>query len=722
MAQSRFISLSSYCIAEYKFEPLGSLNFYNDDFILVQNNITGNNQIFNTDASYNSLKNIQDLTVVPINGNKYVYLDSEKIPNYLNFNPELSQSTISGYNVVMDKVRFHFVSGFDFDNFKALILSISHPQNNGITNIFSNILLAPETIAELIIFNPKPLFLSNSLYDRYIDIWVPSIKNINEDFTLAPNQATTFAAAITPSPTGYSGLVYNNPVTLSLIECGIKTKVISNTQTSYDAYEATEVYTATVSQTNEFDGVGATINESSSGDYLEFYLTFNSAFPGELISILNKRNPVDDWIIVHQLSVFEQVGSAFINTSRLVFFQEDSYDEPNVFRPVLKFAHEAISMSVDYLVRLTNRRNGEQIIREASFSLISPKKYGKKLTNIPLLDKPQSQRVYNKIIKNNFESTLLFIEPTPVGKQEVITTSPAEMPEIITIKEVVKTEFIPIFFNNNNISISNINSKINTSNSSDEVIFGPGKLRFILSPFDNVLKLKVFTESKLANSKNQLIPLDLNINSSKYRLVFETSTGKVEIDNVNNAAQENLSTGQITFNIAKTQSESILKSKNRTVYLVSVSQDGRETLMYFGEWRKPSEQKEVDEAIAEAKRDAESKLNTNSILENIKDKLNKINISTLSSNAQEVSPIKEKAITPIVNRFGAKLSGSIIPTQSTTTQATQSSTSSQSNNNDLLDPFGVPGTFNGEVRNNSQGRPYLWGPIGQGRFGWVPIA
>lgn len=654
MAQSRFINLSSYCIVEYQFEQLTSLNFYNEDFTFVENNITGEHQIFNTDASYNTLKNIQDLSVVSIGNNSYAYLDSEKIPNYLAYNTQLTSTTLSGYNVVMDKVRFHFVAGFDFDNFKALILSITNTENTGINCTFANILLAPETIAQLIIFNPKPLFLSNAIYDRYVDIYVPSIKNINSDFVTAPIPGITFAAAITPSQSGPVGFIYNNPITVSLLECGNKKTIYTNTPVTYDSYEVTEAYLATVSQTNEFDNVGANVAESLVGDYLEFYLTFNSAFPGELISILDKRNPNDDWIIVHQLSVFEQVGSAFINTSRLVFFQEDSYDEPNVFRPVLKYAHEAISMSVDYIARLTNRRNGEQIIREASFNLVSPKKYGRSLINLPLLEKPQSQKIYNKIVKNSFDATSLFIEPVPVGKQPGVTlTTPTQT------TEVVRTEFIPIFFNNNNISISNINSMIQSTDSSEEVIFAPGKLRFILSPFDNVLKLKVFTEATLSNAENPLVSLDLNVNSAKYRLVFETNTGKIAIDNVNDSNQENLSTGQVTFNIAKNDSESIIGSSIRTVYVVSVSQDGRETLMYNGEWRKPSEQADVDLAIAQAKKAASSKRDNTTILNGIKDRISRITKLDLANKVELRSNVKNKGEAPVVNRFGVPGSKSI---------------------------------------------------------------
>lgn len=654
MAQSRFISLTQYCVVEYQFEPLGSLNFYTDDFIFVENNVNGGHQIFNKDSSYISTKNIQDLTVIPIDNNQYAYLDSEKIPNYLQYNTELVSTTLSGYNVVMDKVRFHFISGFDFDTFKALILSITHKENSGIINTFANILLAPETISQLITFNSKPLFLSNALYDRYIDIMVPSIKNINEDFVTAPVPSTTFAAAITPnSPSDPVGFIYNNPISITLVECGTKNTIYTNTSTKYDSYEGTNSYTASISQSNEFDNVGAYVNESIVGDYLEFYLTFNSGFPGELLSILNKRNPADDWIIVHQLSVFEQVGTAFINTSRLVFFQEDSYDEPNIFRPVLKNANEAISMSVDYLARLTNRRNGDQIIREGSFSLISPKKYGKELINLPLLNKPQSQKIYNKIVKNNFEATNLFIEPAPVGAAKSTPTSQ-------TVTEVVRTEYIPIFFNNNNISISNIESSVTVHDSTEEVIFGPGKWRFVLSPFDNILKIKVFTESSLSDGSNPLVPLDLNINSAKYRLVFETDSGKVSINNANDSNLENLSTGKIAFNISKKDSESIITSKTRTVYLISIAQDGRETLLYTGEWRKPSEQSDVDLAIEEARLKSDTRQNTREVFSKINAKLDQIKKWDITNKITELdTSVKTVGVAPVVNRFGTTNAKSI---------------------------------------------------------------
>lgn len=647
MKQSRFISLSPYCLAEYIFEPLGSLNYVTDDFILLENKHLNIHQIFNDDGSFSTTKNIKDLTVTPIGQNKYVYLDSEKYPNYISYDPKLIQTQITGYNVVLDQVRFHFIAGFGFDEFEALVLGVRHLENDNKINIFSNILVAPETISDLIIFNPRPIFLSNAQYDRYIDVFIPSIKNINEEYKTALVQSSTFVAAITPNDTSYTGFIYNNPITITLDECGKRAKIYTNINVVYDEFEVTEHFEATIAQTNEFDSVGAYIGESSDGDFIEFYLTFNSGFPEELMSILNKRNPHDNWMIIHQLNIFEQVGTAFINTSKQVFFQEENYDEPNVFRPILKYAHEAVSMTIDYLVRLINKKNGEQIIREASFTLISPKKYGKKLLNIPLLDKPQSQKIYNKLIKKDFEASKLFLERTLFNENEDFLQIQNN-----NVKTIIKTEYIPIFFSNNNISVSNKSALIKNSNNLEEVIFGQGKLRFILSPFDNLIKLKVYT-----TSNDSYVPLDLNLNSSKYRLVFDTDFGKISIDNVNNSFQENLSNGEITFRISKKDSESILKSKRKIVYLTVVSQDGTETLIYTGEWRSPEQQSDVDQAINNARQENEQKNSIDSKLKDISNKIQK-NINELDKQSfdkiPKVSKIKEKASAPIVNKFGVK--------------------------------------------------------------------
>lgn len=656
MRQSRFVSLTQYCVVEYMFDELGSLDLYTDDFILMENSHLDLHQIVNDDSSYHTTKNIKDLTAVPTGNNTYVYIDSEKIPTYLTYDDSISETPVTGFSIPMDKVRFHFVAGFDFNDFRALILNIKNVENDGKTCLFSSLLMSPDTYAELLSFNPKPMFLGNALYDRYVEFMVPSIKNINEEYRTSPTPQATFAAAITPNDSGSTGLVYNGTIYIGLAECGRKTTLNTDIDQTYDQFEVTEYYEAPLSQVNEFDLVGAYVGEAEDGDFIEFYMTYNSGFPSDLISILNSRNPADDWIIIHQLSVFEQIGSSFINTTRQIFFQESDYDEPNVFRPVLKNAGEAVSMNIDLVSRLTNRRNGEQVIREASFSMISPKKYGKSLARLALLDKPRSQRIYNKIIKKNFEATQLFIEPEMNDSPFTSTT---------TNTVVNRVEYVPIFFNNSNVSVSNTSAIVKTSDSTEEVVFGPGKLRFIISPFDNVIKLKIYTASKTTGSKAPVL-LDLNVNSSKYRLVFETSNGKLGIDNANDSNLENLSTGTVAFRVSKKDSETILQSASRSVYITTVAQDGTETLIYSGEWRKPSEQSDVDAAVAEAREESRAQIQAQTTLDQISKDIKEVDVAAASKNLLVAKPIKDIAVTPVVNRFAVKTAKSIRPDSNST--------------------------------------------------------
>jgi hypothetical protein len=542
------------------FEPLNSNNFLSEDFTLLVNQHSDSYQIFNPDSAINTTRNIRDLTAVSIGNGKFAYLDSEKIPNYLAYDDKISESPINGFNVIYDKVRFHFVSGFQLDPLAGIILSIRNQMNDGRNHVFASIIVSNDTIDNIITFNPKPLFIGNATYDRFIDIKVPSIKNVNEEFKISLNPSTTFSASITPTDIGYSGFIYNSPINISLAECGRKEILSTNLNVKYDVFEVSQNFESSLSQSNEFDTVGAFVGESTGGDFIEYYLTFNSAFPEELISILNRRNPSDNWVIIHQLSVFEQIGSSFINTAKQVIFQEDKFDEPLLYRPVLRNAGSAVSMSIDLLCRLTNTRTGEQIIREASFSLLSPKKYGRNLNVIPLTDEPQSQKIYNKIIKTNLEATNLFIEPSfapgfnsqtgitstqmvvqpvqpAVVNPNVATVAIADptIPQLVqqVVAPTTVVEYVPVFFSNNNISIANVSAIADKTDIEDQVIFKQGALRFVLTPFDNAVRLKVY------NVINQNpIPLDLNLNASNFRLVFETNNGKVSIDNKNDPSTE----------------------------------------------------------------------------------------------------------------------------------------------------------------------------------------
>ena len=171
-----------------------------------------------------------------------------------------------------------------------------------------------------------------------------------------------------------------------------------------------------------------------------------------------------------------------------------------------------------------------------------------------------------------------------------------------------------------------------------------------MSPFDNTVKIKMFN---VVNSK--LVPLDLNLSSAKYKLVFETSNGKLSINNANSDKQENLAIGELVFNISKQNGEAIVSSNKQVVYITSIAQEGTETLMYNGEWRPASQQVDVDRAIKEARTEAEEIQSGIDKIAELVEKIDKLeNSDSEKYDNANMSSVKKRAPASVVNKFGTQ--------------------------------------------------------------------
>jgi hypothetical protein len=148
--------------------------------------------------------------------------------------------------------------------------------------------------------------------------------------------------------------------------------------------------------------------------------------------------------------------------------------------------------------------------------------------------------------------------------------------------------------------------------------------------------------------------------------VFETNSGQVTVNNSGDAKLENLSTGTLVFNLAKKDAKAVLSSTIRTVSLVSVSQDRKQTLIYSGEWRKSSEQADVDAAIAEAVENSKTnQLVQDTLNEILKKNTDNLDATSISTAIKEVATrTKAEAIVPTVNKFGVVYSKGIQVTSS----------------------------------------------------------
>ena len=116
--------------------------------------------------------------------------------------------------------------------------------------------------------------------------------------------------------------------------------------------------------------------------------------------------------------------------------QDTDFDEPVLFRPIIKNANSAVSFSINYVLRLYNKADATQIIKNAKLTSFDTQKYGRQMIQINLGVVPTVANVYNRI--NN-----------DTGKQIVVGTggasTSADTSEQIVEKLVVKTSYVTTF-------------------------------------------------------------------------------------------------------------------------------------------------------------------------------------------------------------------------------------------------------------------------------------
>ena len=197
---SKFIRLNDFCLAEYIFyqydkDPVNNHNQEPEDchFFHLENGIANINQIYNgnVDGQDDSQKtfyitnNIKKYLAVPYNGNRY-YKFEENNNIFLN-DPDQDYfeefyvgkdeyATVSTY---LDTVRFHFISGYQTSAHDALVFGVKIKQNSTKYNTFLSTWFTPENYSNLVVFNPHPIYISDEIYDRYVDYRIPSISYIN---------------------------------------------------------------------------------------------------------------------------------------------------------------------------------------------------------------------------------------------------------------------------------------------------------------------------------------------------------------------------------------------------------------------------------------------------------------------------------------------------------------------------------------------------------------
>ena len=246
------------------------------------------------------------------------------------------------------------------------------------------------------------------------------------------------------------GFISTPPITLKAT--GIYQTIVEN---AYSFYEMQEINSVSILNRDIYDNLYAEVIQSTAGDYFELSGQVAGSTFSNFIAQLNSSG--GQYVVFHEISVTEQIGQVFTQTSFQVITQDTNFDEPVLFRPIIKNANNAVSFSINYVLRLYNRADATQIIKNAKLTSFAAQKYGPQMVQINLGVVPTVANVYNQI--NNDTGKQIVVGG---GGSSANNTNNANTSEQISEKLVVKTSYVTTFRDRLNVKAAISPVKIQT--------------------------------------------------------------------------------------------------------------------------------------------------------------------------------------------------------------------------------------------------------------------
>lgn len=559
---SKYFYLNDNFLLEYIYNS-EVVNTSVSGFRKLVNQHDSRNYVFSKDIAYPNNINILDkmFTVVnPITG-KYVSLDQDLVTSYNDYDPELTDTgdldvDLSGYDydVQYDTIRIHFRSGYTFDDSEGFYLDARFLTKSPYDAVMAAIQYRRYDNYKK--YHVVPFLLGDSSYDSYVDIKIPSLQSIKQEEVNYPGNPNKLYHIISNGV----GINQNANLQLNFGEISrvyIETVSLNiSTTADYTFFEFKPEHQFAINPIDQYSEVYASIVEEApeNGDYILLQAMYNGNAISDYISYLNSQLN-SNWVIIHDITIFEQIGTLNTQSSQYSFIQNSNYDKPYLFRPVLENSHAAVSYTIQYQIRVYNQITQEQIVKTAQFSSNNCKKYGKKLTRIDMGIVPTIDKIYNKIQTQQIKfDTSKMLQPT------------------------FKTEkFVISYYDSSNIcvSVGNMNDSIFDNDPNN--IKKQGESIIKINDIDTYLKFNIY-ELLNGSFKNK----NLNGVGEMYLTFIDNNGGENKIVQLFDD-QFNPANGEAIFKIQSDKAKEIIKYTNSNYY-ITVVQSNRETVLYTGSW------------------------------------------------------------------------------------------------------------------------------------------
>ena len=511
MATSLLFNINKFVLLEYIYSGTTSPTVYSTNdapFRRITNAYTGEDTIVNDNNSAAAITNNGiDNTVVDLNDGRCALLDNDAAYFYPSVDSNITVSPINitpTLNVVYDKVRVHILSGYNFEDLEGFMLSIYLRQNDDKKLRLCDLSYL-KTDPNRIFFNPKPLKLAELIYDKFVEFEIPSQADMLADQEAAPGSSTTLSFWLT------NGTYIGNSNTVYCEYHNIREVIEEQGITYFRPEEEVRFAFASV---DSFGLLTADIQEASDGDYFEYRALYNGQSIEDFIFALNSVAG-NNFFIIHELRVIEQVGISFTETDNITNIQNSDYDLINRFRPILRLTATAVSFSLEYTVRLYNSVDGRSIFKTATLTSTDVNKYGKMTTKLNVGDTTQPLKVYNK------------------------TPQTSEFNILDNLTETVKTKVLSTYINNNDI-------RVKSDSDLDRSIAG---LLLKVNPFDNFFKFNLSTLPNPGDTESEKA-LGLSTISEYFMSFIKNDNTKLYIEEFK-SANFNKEEGELAFKLSK---------------------------------------------------------------------------------------------------------------------------------------------------------------------------
>lgn len=642
---SKFVQLSNSVLLEYVYADQSAINTPGNQFRiststsplwLMANGHNSQDIVLNSDsselihiASPNGTGNVRNRAYAKIDTNKYALLDIDKIVYYNDYDSELTPtaslpiSFTTSQSPVYDTIKIHLVQGFNFETYQGFIFNVSATKKDNTNLNLLNLIFNKTDSFQT--FNPSPFIFGGKVFNSYVEVRVLSLYNLIYDYWLGTLTGNTVVEKVTRDV----GIKREQTIQISFGWVNKREKV--DDQDYIYLFDIVDVDLPTQDQ---FESIAATIQESTDGDYIEFYATYKGAIIKQFIDDLNSSGY--DYILLHDLVISEYIwdstsGSYYWTvTDELQLSQTSNYDLPNTYRPVIKNP-SAIAYKIDYTIRLFNRNDASQIWKVSSMTSYNAAKYGRKLMSINLGTNPTLSTIYNKNVVKDIQ----------VNR--------------ITEPVLNNSKYITSFIDNTQISISydTINPDVNVGNtvgtaanantpalsSGNSQIFSNGLARILIS--DSVSYLKFVIYQKNANSSSNTALNLSGIGSLILSFTSDTSENLDILEYPNSYVTK--TKGECVFRLSESQAKKILGFTNRQFRLFLVNEKGERTFLYNGKFYNQSEWLTLSETnrIASLESDVTTLTSSNTDLQSQIDSLN----STVSDMNSQISQLTTQLAT-----------------------------------------------------------------------------